>query len=116
MTMTDIEVRDQIARAGAFAERLRDAIAAMRIDPASLCADAQRRTLRRITDTLDQIEFITLCNMSNLDLATNGILMSLIEIKLMACGTGRDMDFADAASFLRTFQPVVDMVLKRRIN
>jgi hypothetical protein len=37
-----------------------DAITARVIDPASLCADAQRGGLRRIAATLDAVPFVTI--------------------------------------------------------
>lgn len=119
--MTDAEVAAQIERADAFTERLREAIAATAVDPTSPCADAKRRTLRRITETLDQVEFVTICNLSNLDAAlTNktgsSALMALIEVHLMACGAGRTLDFANAAEFLRQFEPMVELARRRRVN
>jgi hypothetical protein len=116
MTMTDDQVRDQVRRADAFIEQLRDAIAGTVIDPQSLCAASQRRTLRRITETLDAVPLVMFANLANLDTALHGALMQLIEVSLMACGGGPDLDFPDAASFLRKFQPMIDAVLKRRIN
>ena len=53
--MTDAQVAAQVERADCFIEQLRDAITATAVDPASLCADAQRRGLRRIADTLDAV-------------------------------------------------------------
>jgi hypothetical protein len=120
MTMTDAEVAGQIERADRFREKLRDAITARVVDPTSLCADAQRRTLRRISETMDQIEFITFCNLSNLDAAlknrTGTGLMAIIELRLTACGTGPTLDYADAAEFIRTFEPLIDLPRKRKIN
>lgn len=51
--MTDAEVADQIDRADRFIEQLREMIAATDVDPASTCADEQRRGLRGIAKTLD---------------------------------------------------------------
>ena len=51
--MNGAELADQIERADRFIEQLSDAIAATIVDPASLCADAQRGGLQRIADTLD---------------------------------------------------------------
>ena len=48
--MTDAQVAAQVDRADCFIEQLRDAIAATTVDPASACADAQRRGLQRIAD------------------------------------------------------------------
>ena len=81
--MTDTEVRQQIARADRFIGQLRDTIAATAVDPASLCADAQRRGLRRIADTLDAVPYVTMCNIANLNTAMRGGLMEVIELRLM---------------------------------
>ncbi len=70
--MTDAEVADQIYRADYFIEQLRDAITATAVDPASPCADYQRRGLRRIADTLDAVPFVTMCNLPNLNAAMRG--------------------------------------------
>jgi len=37
------------------------------VDPGSPCADAHRRGLQRIADTLDAVPFVTMCNLTNLD-------------------------------------------------
>jgi hypothetical protein len=34
----------------------------------------------------------------------------------MCVGAGPTLDFADATAFLATFQPAIDMALRRRIN
>jgi hypothetical protein len=51
--MTDAEVADQIDRADRFIADFREMVAATAVDPASLCADAQRHGLQRIATTLD---------------------------------------------------------------
>jgi hypothetical protein len=114
--MTDAEVRQQIDRADCFIERLRDAITATVIDPASLCADDQRRGLRRIASTLDAVPFVTMCNLSNLDAASRGVLLEVIEVHLKCVGGGPTLDHVDAAAFLATFQPMIDMALRRRLQ
>ncbi len=60
-------------------QQLRDAITTTVVDPASLCADAQRRGLQRIASTLDAVPFVTMCNLSNLNAAMRGGLLDLIE-------------------------------------
>jgi hypothetical protein len=50
--MTDAEVADQIARADRFAVDFREMVAATVVDPVSPCADAHRRGLQRIADTV----------------------------------------------------------------
>ena len=67
--MTDAEVADQIDRADRFIEQLRDAITATVVEPANLCADAQRRGLQRIASTLDAVPFVTMCNLANFNAA-----------------------------------------------
>ena len=70
--MTDAEVAAQVERADRFIEQLRELIAATVVDPASACADAQRRGLQRIADTLDAVPYVTMCNLANLNAALRG--------------------------------------------
>jgi hypothetical protein len=114
--MTDDEVRQQVERTDCFIEQLRDAITATVVDPASLCADAQRRGLRRIATTLDAVPYVTFCNLANLNAAMRGGLLEIIEVHLMRVGAGPTLDFADAAAFLAGFRPMIDMALARRLN
>ena len=81
--MTDAQVRQQVERADRFIERLRDMIAATPVDPASKCADEQRRGLRRIAATLDAVPFVMFCNLANIDAAMRGGLMEMIEVRLI---------------------------------
>jgi hypothetical protein len=84
--MTDAEVADQIDRADRFIEQLRDAIAATAVDPASACADAQRRGLQWIAATLDAVPFVTMCNLANLGAVMRGGLLEVIEVHSLAVG------------------------------
>ena len=70
--MTDAEVADQIERADRFIADFREMIAATVVDPASACADEQRWGLQRIAATVDQVPYVTMCNLSNLDAALRG--------------------------------------------
>ena len=79
--MTDAEVADQIERADRFIADFREMIAATVVDPASACADYQRRGLRRIADTLDAVPYVTFCNLANLNAAMRGGLLDLIEVQ-----------------------------------
>jgi hypothetical protein len=97
--MPDAEVRQQIERADSFIADFRAMIAATAVDPASPCADASRRGLQRIADTLDAVPFLKACNLANLDAALRGGLMDLIEVRLMCVGGGPTMDYADAVEF-----------------
>jgi hypothetical protein len=114
--MTDAEVRQQVERADCFIEQLRDAITATAIDPASLCADAQRRGLERIADTLDAVPYVMMCNLSNINEAMRGGLLEVIEVQLMCVGAGPILDYADATAFFATYQPAIDMALRRRLQ
>ena len=114
--MTDDEVRQQIERADRFREALRDAIQATAVDPASLCADAQRCGLRRIADTLDAVPFVTFCNLANINTAMRGGFMSVIEVHLMCVGAGPTLDFADATAFLAGFETMIEKARKRRLQ
>ena len=87
--MTDADVADQIERADRFIADFREMIAATVVDPASACADYQRRGLRRIAGTLDAVPYVTFCNLANLDAALRGGLLDLIEVQLMGVGVVR---------------------------
>ena len=91
-------------------------IAATVVDPASPCADDQRRGLQRIAATLDAVPFVTICNLANLDAALRGGLLDLIDVRLMCVGGGPTLDFADAAAFLAGFETMIEKVRKRRLQ
>ena len=114
--MTDAEGADQIERADCFMEQLRDAIAATTVDPASACADAQRRGLQRIAATLDAVPYVTMCNLANLDAAMRGGLLDVIEAHLLAVGGGPTLDYADAAAFLAGYETVIEKARRRRLH
>ena len=114
--MTDAEVADQIERADRFIADFRELIAATVVDPASACADYQRRGLRRIADTLDAVPYVTMCNLANLNAAMRGGLMDLIEVKLLAVGSGPTLDYADATEFLAGFETMIEKVRRRRMQ
>src|SRR5258705_2759595 len=109
--MADAEVAAQIERPDRFIADFREMIAAAVVDPASACADYQRDGLRRIADTLDAVPYVTFCNLSNVDAALRGGLLSMIEVHLMCVGAGPTLDYADATAFLAAFQPVIDIAL-----
>ena len=114
--MTDAQIAAQVERADCFIEQLRDAIAATTVDPASACADAQRRGLQRIADTLDAVHYVTMCNLANLNAALRGGVLDLIEVRLLAVGVGPTLDYADAAEFLAGFEPLIEKVRRRRLQ
>jgi hypothetical protein len=114
--MTDAEVRQQVERADCFIGQLRDAITATVVDPASLCADYQRRGLARIAETLDAVPFVTMCNLANLNAAMRGGLLDLIEVGLLAVGGGPTLDYVDATAFPAGFETVIEKVRRRRLQ
>jgi hypothetical protein len=114
--MTDAQVAAQVDRADCFIEQLRDAITATVVDPASLCADAQRRGLCRIADTLDAVPYVTMCNLSNINAAMRGGLMEVIELRLMCVGAGPTLDFEDATAILAGFETMIEKVRRRRLQ
>jgi hypothetical protein len=114
--MTDAEVAAQIARTDRFIAELRALIAATITDPSSACADYHRSGLRRIAETIDRVDYVTFANLANINAALRGMLLELIEVKLMCVGGGPTLDYPDAAALLATFQPIVDMALKRRLQ
>ena len=106
----------QIERADRFIADFREMIAATVVDPASACADEQRRGLRRIADTLDAVPYVTFCNLANINTAMRGGLLEVIEVHLFAVGGGPTLDHADAMAFLAAFQLMIDVVLARRVQ
>jgi hypothetical protein len=60
-----------------------------------------------------------IANLSNIDFAMRKRdtgMMHVVEMHLRVVGCGPELDYADATALLATFQPVIDAVLKRRIN
>jgi hypothetical protein len=90
--MTDEEVRQQVERTDAFIATFRELIASTDVDPASPCEAACRRGLERIADTVDAVDYVTFCNLANVNAAMRGGLMSVIEVRLMCVGAGPTLD------------------------
>ena len=114
--MTNEEVRQQVERTDAFIAEFREIISATVVDPASSCADHQRRGLERIANTVDAADYVTYANLANINAAMRGGLLEVIEVHLLAVGGGPTLDFADASAFLARLQPLIDMALKRRLQ
>ena len=91
-------------------------IAATVVDPASPCAGEKRSGLRRIADTVDQVPYVLMGNLANLNAATRGGVLSMIEVQLMCVGGGPTLDYADAVKFLAVFERVVKKLHKRRMQ
>jgi hypothetical protein len=113
--MTDAEVADQIARADRFITDFREIVAATVVDPRSPCADAHRRGLQRIADTLDAVPFMTMC-LANLDAALRGALLDLIDVRLLAVSAGPTLDYADAAELLAGLEPLIEKARRRLLQ
>ena len=111
--ITDPQVAAHVERTDRFIDDVRELIETTTPDPRSPCADVQRRTLRRIADTLDEVPYGTMCNIATVDAAMAGVLMEMIELRLMYVGCGPKLDFAGAEAFLDAFQPVIDKALRR---
>jgi hypothetical protein len=114
--MTDDEVKAQVARANAFIAEFREMVETTVVDSASPCADYKRRVLQRIAATIDQVPYVLMCNLANINAAMRGGLMMVIEVQLMAVGGGPTLDFENAEAFLAEHQPVIDMARARRRN
>ena len=111
--ITDPQVAAHVARTDRFIDDVRELIEATTPNPRSPCADVQHRTLQRIADTLDAVPYVTMCNMATVNAAMGGVLMEIIELRLMYVGCGPKLDFASAEAFLDAFQPVIDKALRR---
>jgi glycerol dehydrogenase-like iron-containing ADH family enzyme len=114
--ITDADVAAQIERADRFIADFREMVAATVVDPRSPCAEAHRRGLERIAETLDAVPYVTFCNLANLDAALRGGLLDLIEVGLLAVGGGPTLDYADAAAFLAGFEIVIEKARRRRLQ
>jgi hypothetical protein len=112
-SMTETPMVDRVDR---FRDILCDAIAETPVDQWANCAEAQRRTLRRIAETLHAVPDVTMHNLVVIDIATRGVVMAAIKVKLLAVGAGPTLDYSNATVFLNELQPLVDMVFERRIN
>jgi hypothetical protein len=113
--MTDQQVREQVERADVFIAQFREAILAAIADPVS-DLEQHGQCLRRISDTVDQVPYVLMANLSNADLAMGGHIMGLIEVSLMACGGGDTLDFENASAFLAVFEKMIDDVRRRRLQ
>jgi MoxR-like ATPase len=114
--MTDEEARQQVERTDAFIAAFRELIASTSVDPASPSRLPAIAGLERIAATVDAVDYITFCNLANLNTALRGGLLDLIEVQLMCVGGGPTLDFQDAAEFLAVLQPMIDMALNRRLQ
>ena len=66
--------------------------------------------------TVDAVPFLTWCNLSNLDTALRGGVLSMIEVQLMCVGGGPTLDCDDATAFLAGFESMIENVRKRQLQ
>jgi hypothetical protein len=114
--ISDEEARQQVERTDTFIAAFRELIASTVVDPASPCQAACRRGLERIGATVDAVDYVTFCNLANLNAAMRGELMSVIEVRLMCVGAGPTLDLADASAFLAEFSRMIDLARKKRLQ
>lgn len=102
-------------RAEAFIAAFRELIAATDVDPARSCEAACRRGPARIGDTVD---YITVCNLANLDAAIHGLLLDVIEVQLKFVGKGFALDmFTDATAILEGIhRPFLNFLKEQRLH
>jgi len=113
---TAAQVAPGVRQTDRFIDDFRELIGTTAVDPCSHCADAQRRALRRIADTLDEVPYATMYNIATLDAAMAGLLLEVIELRLSYVGCFPTSDFANADTFFRAFQPVIDKALRRLLQ
>ena len=92
--MTDEEARQQVELTDRFIAEFRARIASTVVDPASPCEAACRRGLERIAATVDAVDYVTFCNLANVNAAMRGVLIDVLEVQLMCVGQGPTLDYA----------------------
>ena len=115
--MTDEEARQQVERTDRFIAEFRVLIASTVVDPASPCEAACHRGLARIAATVDAVDYITFCNLANVNAAMRGVLIDVLEVQLMCVGQGPALDYVDASAFLAELhQPIFDLWKKQHLH
>lgn len=103
-------------RIDSFRDALREAINETIVDRKANCVEAAHRGLRRIAETLDLVPDAMLHYLAMIDDATDGVVMAAVEVSLLAVGSGVAFDYADAATFLASFDPIIALARKRMMN
>ena len=115
--MTDEEARRQVERTARFIADFRELIASTAVDPTSPCAVACRSGLERIADTVDAVDYVTFCNLANVNAAMRGGLLDVLGVQLMCVGQGPTLDYADASAFLAELhQPIFNLWKQRHLH
>ena len=60
--------------------------------------------------------YVTFCNLANINSAMRGGVLVVIAVHVLAVGGGPTLDHADAVAFLAAIQPMIDVVLARRVQ
>jgi hypothetical protein len=114
VVMSDAELAACVARTDHFVAALRELIAATRFDPDVRDCNAHRRALERIGATFDAVDYVTLTNLATIDLATRGMVLSMLRVKLLCLGAAPELDYPDAATFFdELYRPAFDLVKRR---
>ena len=98
--MTDEEARQQVERTDAFIAAFRELIASTAVDPASPSRLPAIAGLERIAATVDAVDYVTFCNLANVNAVLRGGSLDLLGVQLMCVGQGPTLDYADATAFL----------------
>jgi len=97
--MTDAELETYVARTEAFIDRVFELLA--NTNPVN--QDAGRQ-LVAIAKTIDDVDYIDLCNSATLNEVMAGALLDAIEVKLTCIGDGPTLDYDDAPAFFVELQ------------
>ena len=116
--MTDEDARRQIERADAFIAAFRELIASTAVEPVRSNEAACRRGLTRLAESVDAVDYIIYCNLSNINAAMHGLLLDVIEVQLRLIGKGFVLPFADSATaFLEAMhRPMFNLCRKKRLH
>ena len=115
--MIDEEVRQQVERTDLFIADFRELITTIALDPNRSIEPSALSGLRRIADTVDAVDYVTFCNLANVNQAMRGNLLGVLEVKLMCVGQGPALDYADAATFLAELhEPIFNLWRQRHLH
>jgi hypothetical protein len=82
----------------AFITAFRELIASTAVEPVRSNEAACRRGLARLSESVDAVDYVTYCNLSNLNVAMDGLLLVVIKVQLRLIGNGFVLPFADSAT------------------
>ena len=108
----DAELAARVARTDRFAAELRELIAASRFDVRD--SVAHRRAIERIGASLEDVDYVVLANLATVDLATRGLVLATLRVKLLCLGAAPELDYPDAATFLNELHRPAFALMKIR--